>query len=58
MTDRYRKLNPARGPIEYRDRWHAHPAHQPGVGSLVLQVIGAGLLLVALWVAFVYVWSL
>jgi len=55
---RYRRLDTRRGSIPYRDRCHAHPAHQPGVGSLLLQVIGAGLLLAFLWMAFVYVWSL
>lgn len=54
----YRKLNPTRGPIPFRDTWHAHPAPQPGVGSLLLQVIGAGLLLLFLFAAYTYVWSL
>ncbi len=54
----FRKLNPQRGPIRYRDTWHAYPAHQPGVRSLLAQGIGAGLLLVSGWMAFVYVWSL
>lgn len=60
MTARYRKLNPTRGTVPYRDTWHAHPiAHRrdtrPFVLALTVLAEGAvflfclGVVVVALW---------